>query len=166
MAGDTSCSYAANATIRRACSMPRIPTTITASRFSAAANALASLICPPWAIDGTAQRGVSRNCALGSDGERAEPYRSSHEACTRRRTNVFWGSLPTTRPSEIRARATLERAGQTSTEPICGSNAIIGLPPLADGPLAEPIFAWARRRTPILTAFSRPASTYGPCMVI
>ena len=54
MAGDTSCSRAANATARRGSSMLGI--TMTASGFSGAANVLASLISPPWATGGTARR--------------------------------------------------------------------------------------------------------------
>ena len=134
LAGVTSCSLATNATAKRAFCMPGTRT--TAFGFSVAANALASPISPLWATGGTARRVVSKNCALGSTGGRV-PCRSSREACTRRRTNVFWGNWPTTRRYESRAQATLEKRGQISTEPICGDNAETGLRALEAGHFAD-----------------------------
>ena len=133
LAGNISCSCAANATAQLASFMRGIPVGITASGFSVAANALALPISPQWAIAGTAQRVVSRSCALGSNGVRTVPFQSSREVCTRGCTNVFWGCLPTTKPCESRARATLENTGPISTVPICGGNAETGLRALADG---------------------------------
>ena len=135
MAGDTSCSRAANATARRGSSMLGI--TMTASGFSGAANVLASPINRQWATVGTARRVASKGYALGSNGARTVPCRSNRAACMNGRINVSWGFLPTTRPCENRGRAMLENPGQISTMPIYGGNAETDLRALADGRVAE-----------------------------
>ena len=106
--------------------------------FSAAANALASPISPPWAIGGTVRRVVSRSCALGSNGAHTAPCRSNREVCMSGRTSASWRCLPTTRPYEIRVQATLEKPDQISTMPTCGDNAETDLRVLAGGRIAEP----------------------------
>jgi hypothetical protein len=130
-ADDTSCSHVLNATAKRAFCM--LGTHTIAFSFSVAANALASPISPLWDTGGTARRVVSRSCVLGSNGERAALCRSSREACTRERTNVFWGCWRTTRPCERRGRVTLEITGQISIVPNCGGNAEIDLLALVVG---------------------------------
>jgi hypothetical protein len=135
MAGDTSCSRAANATARRGSFMLGI--TMTASGFSGAANVLASPISPRWATSGTARRVASRSYALGSNGARTVPRRSNREVCMSGHTSVFWGCLPITRPCESRGRVSLEGTDHASIVPICGGNAETDLPVLVDGRLAE-----------------------------
>jgi len=137
LAADTSCSYAANVTARRASFMLGMPTTITTSGFSNAANALASPISPPWAIGGTAPRVAWRNCAPGFDGAPVIPSRSNLEECTRRLISTYWGCWLITRPYDSRVQVTLENIGQISTVLICGGNAETGLRALADGLFAE-----------------------------
>jgi hypothetical protein len=140
--GITSCSRAMNAIAQRASCI--LGTQMTASGFSVAANALGSPISPQWATVGTARRVVWRNCALGSNGERAALCPSSHEACTRERTKGFWGCLPTTRRCESRGRVTLENTGQTSIVPICGGNAETDLLSLVAGQFVDEISMGSR----------------------
>src|SRR6516165_2856719 len=135
MAGDTSCSRAANATAPRGPSMLGITT--TASGFSGAANALASPISPQWDTDGIVLRVASRSYALGSNGARTVPCRSSLEACMSGRTSVSWECLPTTRPCESRVRATLESMNHASIVFICGGNAGIDLLALVVGQFVD-----------------------------
>ena len=135
-AGVTSCSCATNAMAKGASCMRGMGT--PALGFSAAANALASPISPPWAIGGIARRVVSRSCALGSNGAHTAPCRSNREVCMSGRTSASWGCLPTTRPYEIRVQATLEKPDQISTMPTCGDNAETDLRVLAGGRIAEP----------------------------
>jgi hypothetical protein len=113
LAGGTSCSCAVNATAQRASSMLAMP--MIASGFSVAANALGSPISPRWAIAGTARRVVSRNCALGSNGEGTAPCLSSPEPCTSGRTSVFWGCWPTTRPCESRGELRSKRQARSTS---------------------------------------------------
>ena len=110
---------------------------MTASCFSDAANVLASPISPLWATGGTVRRDASRSYALGSNGVRTVPCRSSLEACTSGRTSVFWGCLLITRPSESRGRVMLESTDHGSTVPICGGNAEIDLLSLVVGQFAD-----------------------------
>ena len=109
----------------------------TASGFSGAANALASPISPQWDTDGIVLRVASRSYALGSNGARTVPCRSSLEACMGGRTNVFWGCCPTTRPCERRGRVMLESTNHASIVFICGGNAGIDLLALVVGQFVD-----------------------------
>ena len=109
----------------------------TASGFSGAANALASPISPQWDTGGTARRVAWRSYALGSNGARTVPCRSSLEACMGGRTNVFWGCCPTTRPCERRGRVMLESTNHASIVFICGGNAGIDLLDLVVGQFVD-----------------------------
>jgi hypothetical protein len=135
LAGDTSYSHAPNATAKRASCMPGTRT--TASGFSVAVNALASLISRQWATVGTARRVVSRSCAPGSNGARAVPCRSNREVCMSGRTSVSWGCLPITRRCESWGRVTPENTDQISIMLICGGNAEIDSLALVGGQFVD-----------------------------
>ena len=135
MAGDTSCSRAANATVRRGSSMIGID--MTASGFSGAANVLASPISPQWAIGGTARRVAWRSYALGSNGARTVPCRSNREVCMSGRTRGSWGCLPTTKPCGSWGRVMLESTNHASIVFICGGNAGIDLLALVVGQFVD-----------------------------
>jgi hypothetical protein len=76
---------------------------------------------------------VSRNCALGSNGERAVPCQLSPEACRRERTSVSWSCWPTTTACEARGRVTLENTGRSAS---CPAVALGGMPG-AQAPVAS-----------------------------
>ena len=135
MAGDTSCSRAANATAPRGSSMLGI--SMTASGFSGAANVLASFISPQWATGGIDLRVASRSYALGSNGARMVPCRSNREECISGHSRVFWGCLPITRPCESRGRVMLESTNHASIVFICGGNAGIDLLDLVVGQFVD-----------------------------